>query len=375
MKKPSYLIDSTLRDGEQAPGVVFHLHEKMQIAALLDKAKVPEVEVGTPAIGKQEITDIKAIASAGFNFKTLAWCRAMRTDIDAAVKSGTQGVNISFPVSGIHLLAMGKDRRWVINSMNDLIKYASSKFEYVAVGAQDASRTDFTFLAEFIAETIRLNVARVRIADTVGILNPITTARLFRKIKKSFPNVILEFHGHNDLGMATANTITALSNGADCASVTVNGIGERAGNAALEEIVMAMELSSSLSHNINAFVLGELCHYVSLASGIPIPVHKPVIGSKVLSHETGIHTNILLKNRNTYQIIKASRIGLSEQGFIFGKHSGKASLIDFLQNNNIHLSDIEDYSIILDKIKQYSGSLKRALTHHEVLSLVRKEED
>lgn len=372
MKNVSYLIDSTLRDGEQAPGVVFHLEEKLRIAALLDKARIPEVEVGTPAIGKQEVEDIKAIVNAGFKFKTLAWCRATKADIDAAFETGTNGVNISFPVSDIHLEAMQKDRKWVMKTMNEIISYASSKFEYIAVGAQDASRADFTFLADFIGEAIWLRTSRIRIADTVGILNPLTTARLFRKIKRYFPKVNLEFHGHNDLGMATANTLTAISSGADCASVTVNGIGERAGNTALEEIIMAMELSSSLRHNINASILGELSHYVSKASGISIPINKPVIGSKALCHESGIHTNILLKNRETYQIIKASRIGLTEQDFVFGKHSGKASLIDFLKQHNISLADNDEYGVLLNKIKEYAHCLKRELTCKEVISLVMK---
>lgn len=372
MKPKPYLIDTTLRDGEQAPGVVFHLDEKLHIAALLDEARVPEVEVGTPAIGKQEVADIKAIVNAGFKFKTLAWCRATKADIDAAVEAGTQGVNISFPVSDIHLLAMGKSHSWVINTMREMVNYASSKFDYVAIGAQDASRAEFHFLSDFIGEAIWLNASRVRIADTVGILNPITTARLFRKIRKYFPHVTLEFHGHNDLGMATANTFTALSTGADCASVTVNGLGERAGNAALEEIVMALELSSTVYHGINASVLGELSHYVSQASCIPLPINKPITGGKALSHESGIHTNILLKNRETYQIIKASRIGLTEQDFVFGKHSGKTALISFLNQNHISLA-CDDYSSILEKIKINSNYLKRELTRKEVLSLAASE--
>ena len=368
-----YIIDSTLRDGEQAPGVVFHIDEKLHIAELLDKANIPEVEVGTPAIGKQEIDDIKTIVNTGFNFKTLAWCRACKADIDAAVKSGTHGVNISFPVSDIHLNAMGRDRQWVIDTMHEVVNYASSSFEYVALGAQDASRADFPFLIEFIGEAVRLKIARVRIADTVGILNPITTSDLFLKIKNIFPDMSFEFHGHNDLGMATANTLMALSAGAECTSVTVNGIGERAGNAALEEVVMALELSSSLHHSIQTSVFGELSKYVSKASGIPISVNKPVIGSKVLNHESGIHTNLLLKNRETYQIIKASQIGLNEQEFVFGIHSGKASLIAFLEKNNIILGNNVYYENILAKIKNNSKKLKRSLTSFEVLSFVLKE--
>jgi len=371
MRQLPYLIDTTLRDGEQAPGVVFHLNEKLRIAALLDKARVPEIEVGTPAMGKKEIGDIRTLVNSGFKFKTLAWCRATKFDIDAAVKAGTNGVNISFPVSTIHQLAMAKDHKWVINTMHEVVRYASSKFEYVAIGAQDASRAEFHFLSDFIGEALWLGAARVRIADTVGILNPITTTRLIRKIKKYFPNGQFEFHAHNDLGMATANTLVALSSGAGAASLTVNGLGERAGNAALEEVVMALELSFDIRHKIDTSTLGELSQFVSLCSGIPIPDNKPITGGKALCHESGIHTNFLLKNRETYQIIKASQIGFIEKEFIFGKHSGKTALLSFLDKYDIQIP-CENYEKLLNKIKAKAIMLKRGLSNEEVLLLVGK---
>ena len=372
MKHTPYLIDTTLRDGEQAPGVVFSLKEKLRIAELLDKAGIPELEIGTPAIGRQEVDEMKTIVDAGFKFKTLAWCRATKSDIDAAAKTRTHGINISFPVSEIHQHAMAKDQKWVFETMHEMIRYASSQFEYVAIGAQDASRAEFSFLSDFIGEALYLGAARVRIADTVGILNPITTSRLFQKIKTYFPEGMFEFHGHNDLGMATANTLIALSTGATAASLTVNGLGERAGNAALEEVVMALELSFAVNHKLNTTVLGELSRFVSLASGIPIPANKPVTGGNALSHESGIHTNSLLKNRETYQIIKASKIGLAEKEFIFGKHSGKTALISFLNKHDILLS-YEKYEHLLAKIKTNATLLKRGFSGEEVLTLVGKE--
>ncbi|HEY4784951.1 MAG TPA: pyruvate carboxyltransferase, partial [Bacteroidales bacterium] len=299
------------------------------------------------------------------------WCRATKADIDAAIKTKTHGINLSFPTSDIHQLAMMKDRKWVLKTMRETVKYASSHFEYVAIGAQDASRAEFPFLTEFIGEAFYLGANRVRIADTVGMLDPISTAKLFRRIKKYFPKRSFEFHGHNDLGMATANTFVALNTGADAASVTVNGLGERAGNAALEEIVMALELTSDIRHGITTSFLGELSQAVSSASGLVLPVNKPVTGSKALSHESGVHTNILLKDRTTYQIIKASQIGRKEQDFVFGKHSGKTSLIVFLNKNNISLS-CEDYTPFLSAIKEKAYCLKRGLTPEEVLGLVDK---
>lgn len=367
-----YLIDSTLRDGEQAPGVVFHLKEKQRIARLLDEAGIPEVELGTPAMGKQEVMDMNTIVNEGFNFKTLSWCRATKLDIDAAAKTGTNGINISFPVSAIHQHAMEKDEKWVIRILYEMYHYAASRFEYVVIGAQDASRAEFLFLSEFIGEALFLGAERIRIADTVGILNPISTARLFKKIKTYFPEGTFEFHGHNDLGMATANTLVALFSGASAASLTVNGLGERAGNAALEEVVMSLELSCGVKHHINTTVLGKLSQFVSEASGVAIPANKPITGGKALCHESGIHTSALLKNRETYQIIKASRIGLTEKDFIFGKHSGKTALISLLKKHNILLSE-ERYEQLLAKIKTKANMLKRGLSSDEVLETAVKE--
>jgi homocitrate synthase NifV len=363
--KAIHLIDSTLRDGEQAPGVVFSQREKIQIAQLLDEAGIPEVEVGTPAIGPQEVEDIKAVVKEGFHFKTLAWCRATMNDLEAAAKCETNGVNISFPVSDIHLKAMGKDRQWIMKTMPKLMQYARDRFEYIAIGAQDASRTEYSFLYDYISEAIRQGAGRVRIADTVGALNPSSTATLFQKVRSHFPEISIEFHGHNDLGMATANTFMALSSGADAASVTVNGLGERAGNAALEEVVMALELSSNIKHQLKTTVLSRLSKLVSEASGRMLAEDKPVTGRKVLSHESGVHTNCLLKDRHTYQIIDAAAIGSEEGEFVFGKHSGRHALISFLQSKSIFLSK-EESNQILNEIKDISAQWKRALSPDEV---------
>lgn len=360
------LIDTTLRDGEQAPGVVFLLNEKLALCELLDKAGIPEVEVGTPVIGKRDIHDIQVITKAGFKFQTLSWCRAKRGDIEASQKTGSNGVHISFPVSEIHLRALEKTKSWVMESMRELVAFASDKFEYVTVGAQDASRCDAAFLDDFIYHAESLGVRRVRIADTVGILNPYSTFQLLRKLRKKHSSIGLEFHGHNDLGMATANTITAIKAGADFASVTVNGIGERAGNAALEEVVMALKISEKIELNLSTQYLTRLSQLVSRASGVPITDFKPVTGDKVLKHESGIHTKSLLKDRETYQIIAAADIGKEEEEFVFGKHSGKASLKAFFLKNRISITDGQCNSI-LAIIKERSHLLKRSLSTGEIL--------
>jgi len=369
MKRHIHIIDSTLRDGEQAPGVVFSLKEKLRIAELLDKAGVPELEIGTPAIGHEEVENMRTIVNAGFNFKTLAWCRAKTEDIDAAIKSKTNGINISLPVSQIHLKAMGKSQRWVKSTLREMVLYASSYFEYVAIGAQDASRTDISFLLDFIGEARNLGVSRIRIADTVGILNPNTTTKLLKKVLKHNPDYNFEFHGHDDLGMATANTFCAINAGAKSVSVTVNGLGERAGNAALEQVVVALSINGFKNHGINTKIFHELCEFVSFSSNIPIPDNTPIMGSKCLLHESGIHTNLLVKDKKTYQIIEASKVGRNELDYIFGKHCGRAGLIFFLESNNIVL-DNKQYDKILEQTKAHAIDIKRGLTSAEVLTLV-----
>jgi homocitrate synthase NifV len=196
-----------------------------------------------------------------------------------------------------------------------------------------------------------------------------SVAKTFKKLNKLFPQCNFEFHGHNDLGMATANTITALLMGARSASLTVNGIGERAGNAALEEVIMAINHSKDLHHGFDTTYLAELSQFVSNASGIVIPVNKPITGAKVLSHESGIHTNLILKNRLTYQIIEAASIGKSEESFVFGKHTGKAALHAFLDKRKLNLPSSKMLDL-LRILKLKSLSLKRELRDDEIVSLI-----
>ena len=363
-----YFIDTTLRDGEQSPGVVFSLQEKIRIAALLNGAGVPEIEIGTPAMGETEIQDIRTLCSMGFDFKTLSWCRAVKNDIRCAKSAGTNGVHISFPVSEILMDAMGKNAAWVIQQLKELIDFASPMFEYVTIGAQDASRAGAGFLKEFVCAASAFGASRVRLADTVGLLNPFSITEMVQSVRSVEKYLPLEIHAHNDLGMATANTLAAYMAGATCLSTTINGLGERAGNAAMEEVAMALELSAGVPSTLHTEHFAEMCDYVARASKRSIGENKPITGSMVLSHESGIHTRCLLKNRNTYQLIQAASIGREEQEFVIGKHSGRSTIIHFLEEAHLPIQD-DACSELLVKVKETAEELKRTLTKEELFTL------
>jgi homocitrate synthase NifV len=363
-----YFIDTTLRDGEQAPGVVFSLQEKIRIAELLDKIGIPEIEIGTPAMGDKEISDIRQICKTGFGFKTLAWCRANLIDIEKAALAGTDGIHLSFPVSPILMDSMNKKPEWVLNQLKEMIRVASDLFGYVTIGAQDASRAETGFLQDYISTAASTGVSRIRLADTVGILHPITTFELVSQLKPIAGNIPIEIHAHNDLGMATANTVAAFMAGAECLSTTVNGLGERAGNAPMEEVVMALELSANVQCRLNTTVFQEISDYVSNVSHRSLGDSKPVTGRMVFCHESGIHTNSLLKDRSTYQLLAAERIGRKEEDFLIGKHSGKATLEYYMREAGL-LFDDEFCIRLLDLVKRASEKVKRAISPKEFFDL------
>ncbi len=366
-----YFIDTTLRDGEQAPGVVFTLADKINIAALLDDVRVPEIEIGTPAMGEKEINDIQTLCKMGFSFKTLAWCRANKTDIQSASKAGTNGIHLSFPVSPVLMNSMNKTPEWVMLHLREMIDYASSMFDYVTIGAQDASRADIKFLTEFVTAASSFGASRVRLADTVGILNPMSTFELVTAIRKAESTLPLEIHAHNDLGMATANTLAAYMAGAECLSTTVNGLGERAGNAPMEEVAMALEMSTKIPCELKTEKFQEISSYVAYVSNRTLSESKPITGKLVFTHESGIHTNSLLKDRSTYQLIEAEKIGRKEEDFIIGKHSGKATVEHYLDEAHL-LYDDDFCSQLLITIKEKCEKLKRAISKEEFFDLYSK---
>lgn len=362
-----WIIDTTLRDGEQAPGVVFSSAEKIEIAQALADAGVNELEVGYPAISEEERKTIRQIVERQLPLRLTSWARAKWQDIEDACRCGTEGVHISFPVSALYLQLMEKDYAWVQQQLQELVPRAKKYFNYVSVGAQDATRAEPELLKQFMLDAESCGADRMRIADTVGIATPLTVISLVGKLKSTAP-VALEFHAHNDLGMATANAFTALEAGVSAVSVSVTGLGERAGNAALEELGVALKLSGKYECRIDTTRLSHLCAMVSKASGRVIQDQKPVVGKSAFQHESGIHCAALLKNPLSYQPFLPDQVGRECHELVIGKHSGSAALQHYYSGMGLLITRNEA-NHLLPFVRKTANEKKRALEAAELESI------
>ena len=365
--KEVFIVDTTLRDGEQTAGVVFANDEKVAIASMLSELGVDQLEVGIPTMGGDEKEAIKKIVKSNLKSSIMAWNRAVIKDIEESIDCGVDAVAISISVSDIHIQHKLKtSREWVLENMVKSVEFAKKNGLYVSVNGEDASRADREFLVQFIEAAKQAGADRFRYCDTVGIMEPF---KIYDNIKYLYSktNFDIEMHTHDDFGMATANAVAGIKAGASHVGVTVNGLGERAGNAALEEVLMALMFVYGYEGNVNTKMFKEVSEYVSRASGRILPSWKAIVGSNMFAHESGIHADGAIKNPKNYEAYDPRIVGLQRQ-IVIGKHSGKAGIVNKFKEYGIELDDISAQGV-LEMVRSTSVRLKRSLFDKELVQI------
>lgn len=360
--------DTTLRDGEQTAGVVFSLREKLAIARLLDAVGVHEIECGIPAMGEEERNSIRAMGELGLSARLLTWNRALISDIEASIACGIRAVDISLSVSDQMIACkLKKDRAAVKEQLRTALGFAKQRNLYVSVGGEDASRAEIGFLVELLQITRELGGDRFRFCDTLGILDPFTMYDKVAWLRAAVPEVAIEVHTHNDLGMATANAIAGIRAGARFVNTTVNGLGERAGNAALEEVVMGLKHACGIETGIDTHRFRELSLLVAKASSRELPAWKAVVGERVFAHESGLHADGVLKDPHNYEGFDPAEVGLSRQ-IVVGKHSGASGVVERYRKLGIILSR-DNAALLLPVVRHAALRHKRDLYDRELMQI------
>lgn len=360
-----YIVDTTLRDGEQTAGVVFANQEKLRIAQLLDSIGVNQIEAGVPVMGGDEQEAIKKIVGLKLKASIMGWNRAVVGDIKESLRCGVDAVAISISTSDIHIkYKLQSSREEVLHRMVKAVEFAKKEGVYISVNAEDASRTDLEFLIQFAMEAKKAGADRLRYCDTVGIMEPFLIYHQIKELKKA-ANIDIEMHTHNDFGMATANALGGIKAGANWVGVTMNGLGERAGNAALEEVVMALKHLWDIDLNFRTERFKEVAEYVAQASGRHLPVCKAIVGSNMFAHESGIHADGAIKNPANYEAFSPEDVGLERQ-IVIGKHSGTNALLMKFKEYGIDLSDDEAVEV-LPRVRATAVDLKRSLFDKEIV--------
>jgi 2-isopropylmalate synthase len=356
--------DTTLRDGEQMPGATLEPEDKLRIAVALEEAGVHSLDAGFPASSEQDVAAIRKMVGVVKKPVLTALCRTVKGDIDAADEAlrgqppHKRGVSLFVGTSPLHRqYKLQKSETQILNLITETVGYASSKFEIVAFSPEDASRTELPYLCQCYKAAIDAGVTTIGFPDTVGLLTPEKARDFIRGIQDGVSNidrVLFAVHFHNDLGLAVANTLACIQEGVHVVQCTVNGIGERAGNASLEEVAMALTLHQDQygrTAKIDTTKLVPLCKLVAELTGVRMAPNKPIAGETIFATEAGIHQDGLLKNIDTYLPFRPERVGASGVKLVLGRHSGRRAVAHRLEELGLKLTD-DDVTRILDRIKQ-----------------------
>ncbi len=371
MNERVLIFDTTLRDGEQSPGASMNAAEKLRIAVQLEKLGVDVIEAGFPAASEGDFDSVSQIAARIRQSEVAGLARANRNDIDRAWQAVRHAarprIHTFIATSDIHLqYKLRLSREEVLAAAIEAVRHAKSLTPNVEFSAEDGSRSDRDFLCRVFEAAIEAGATTVNLPDTVGYAVPDEFADLVRYIRSHTPNIgkaVLSVHCHNDLGLATANTLVALQNGARQAEVTINGIGERAGNTSLEEVVMALHTRASrigLTTGIKTELLHPTSRLVSMITGMLVQPNKAIVGANAFAHEAGIHQDGVLKNPMTYEIMRPETVGLSANRLVLGKHSGRHALRSQLKDLGYDLSD-EELNLVFAKFKELADKKKQVM--------------
>lgn len=368
-----YFLDTSLRDGEQTPGVNFNTQDKVQIALQLEAWGIDVIEAGFPVTSQGDFEAVQAIGKAVKKATVAGLARCNKHDIDRCYEAledvPNRQIHVFIATSPIHREAkLNMTKEEILDSIKEHVAYAREKFDLVQFSPEDATRTEWDYLSEVVETAIQSGASIINIPDTVGYTNPTEYGQLFKHLQDtvpSFDQAIFSSHCHDDLGMATANALAAIENGARRVEGTVNGIGERAGNTALEEVAVALHIRKDFYVMETGIVLSETkqtSDLVSRLAGMPVPRNKAVIGGNAYAHESGIHQDGVLKNPETYEIITPQLVGVSGNDLPLGKLSGRHAFVDRMEQLGFEMSDKEHVNELFKQFKDLADKKKLVTT-------------
>ena len=377
------IFDTTLRDGEQSPGATMHVDEKVVIARQLERLGVDVIEAGFAAASDGDAEAVAKVAEAVRNPVVLSLARTKENDIERAVRSVEKahhpGIHIFIATSDLHLqrkLMMSREE--VVDAACWAVQFARKHLDYIEFSAEDASRSEREYMAYVFAQVIKAGATTLNVPDTTGYAMPAEFGELIRYLIENTEgghDVIWSAHCHNDLGLAVANSLAAVRNGARQVECTINGIGERAGNTSLEEVVMALTTRADTFPGITVGVHTEQIYpssrLLSQITGIAIPINKPIVGANAFAHEAGIHQDGVLKDKATYEIMRPESVGIESNRLVLGKHSGRHAFVDRLKALGVDLAQV-DVIKAFDRFKALADR-KKNIYDEDILALVAEE--